>query len=344
MVDKDMILVLRDGAIVELENESQIRLKGQNKDQVIASKGKLLTLDASQMIEYGVADLVVAPVKTPELTGEQHLNGKYPATALPLFHQPFFEKIPNAEIDEFKLDWKMQFFTFLASPLISSLLFLGMMIGFYLEFSVPGHAASGTIGATCLFLIVLSSFSLEIANWLELILLLVGLAVVLVELFVLPTFGLLGVIGLISFLAGLFGMMLPGVSGISFEFDTQTFNAAGEAFFERLGLLSLTFLIGVALIMFLSRYFVPALGRYSRLVLHGNEQVGFFANVDPHSFPPIGSIGVALTTLRPAGKVVIQEKQYDALSQGALVEKGHPVEVIGIDGGALIVKDTIKKE
>ena len=48
---------------------------------------------------------------------------------------------------------------------------MGMMFGLYLEFSSPGLGLGGSLAATSLFLIILSSFALEIGNWLELILL-----------------------------------------------------------------------------------------------------------------------------------------------------------------------------
>ena len=55
---------------------------------------------------------------------------------------------------------------------------MGFLVGAYAEFDDPGFSLPGSISAMCLFLIILSSFSLEIANWLELILILTGLAVI----------------------------------------------------------------------------------------------------------------------------------------------------------------------
>ena len=63
MVDKEMILVLRDGKVVKLENESQVRTTEVNPDIVISAKGKLLTLDSEKMMEYRVADILLAPKK-----------------------------------------------------------------------------------------------------------------------------------------------------------------------------------------------------------------------------------------------------------------------------------------
>jgi membrane-bound serine protease (ClpP class) len=339
MVDKSLILVLRHGKVIKLDNENQIRTEGTDPDVVISPKGKLLTLDAEQMIAYGVADLMLPSIKTVALTPQEVDTGKWPADKNPIFHQPFFDKIPNATIDSFQMDWKMRFFALLASPMVSSLLMLGLMLGLYLEFSHPGFGLPGTLALTCLFLIMLSSFSLEIANWLEVILLVTGLLIILVEVFVLPTFGLLGFIGIVFFLMGLFGMMLPGAGSIGYEPDTQTFNAAGQAFFERLAWLCGTFVVGLLLIGLLARFLTPKFAGYSRLVLKGNEQNGFTSFENLSGLPKPGTEGEASTMLRPSGKVIIDDVQYDAMTSGPFIEKGHRVVVTGVDSGTLLVAE-----
>jgi membrane-bound serine protease (ClpP class) len=48
-----------------------------------------------------------------------------------------------------------------------------------------------------------------------------------------------------------------------------------------------------------------------------------------------------VSTLRPAGKVLIDNKLYDAISRGTLIEKGTRVQVLRIDGGQLVVEEKI---
>ena len=338
MVDKDVILVQREGKIIKLSNEDQIRKGVNDPDIIISQKGKLLTLNASELIKYHVADLILKPEKLSPLTAAEESTGRWPAEKSLLFTYPFFQKIPNATIDEYQMDWKTRFFVLLAQPAVSSLLFLGLMVGFYMEMSTPGFGLAGTIAITCLFFIALSSFSLEIANWLELILLLAGIAIILVELFILPTFGLLGVIGIALFFAGLFGMMLPGLGEVSFEFDTKTFNAAGEVFVQRLAWLSGIMLAAMALIVVLARFMTPSLIGFKRFILAGHEQEGYTAVESSSNLPAIGSKGVVFATMRPAGKVLIDNLVYDATSEGMLIDKGEEVIVDRIDGGTLVVK------
>lgn len=344
MVDKDIILVFRHGQVVKLNSESEVRATGPDPDVVITPKGKLLTLNSELLMKYGVADMLLLPAKLDPVTAEEKGAGKWPARKSLLFQQPFFATIPQTTIQAYVMDWKTHLFVILASPAVSSLLFLGMLVGFYVELNNPGLSLPGSIAITCLLLIILSSLSLEIANWLELILLLTGILIILVELFILPTFGLLGFVGIVFFLVGLFGMMLPGASSVSFEWDTRTLNAAGEAFFERLGWLCGTLLLAFVIIMVMARYITPTFSGFNRFVLTGHEQEGFIANEDPTLLPTVGTKGEAFSPLRPAGKVLIKGTIYDAISSGGFIEKGKGVVVATLDGSVIVVREDIGDE
>ena len=329
MVDKDIILVRRGSDILKLDNDTQILLG----DILLSPKGKLLTLTAKEMIEIGVADFLVPPAKTVPLTEEEKVSGHYPAAKSLLFTYPFFKEIPNAVIDAYRMDWKGHFFALLAHPVVQSILFLALMLGIYMEISSPGFGIPGTVALTAIILMALSSFSQEIGGLLELILLLVGLAIILIDIFVFPTFGLLGFIGAIFFLIGLFGMMLPGFKEFSFDFDTQTLNAAGEIFILRLAYLAATFVVGLAMIALLAKYVMPHFNLFQRFVLQGYEQESF----KDTSLPQVGVRGIAATSLRPSGKVEVEESLYDAVTEGSFIDKGEGVKVVRIDGSSVVV-------
>jgi membrane-bound serine protease (ClpP class) len=340
MVDKDLILVIRHGKVLKLDNENQIKLTGSNPDKILSPKGKLLTLDAESMLAYGVADLLLAPQKLNSITDEEKSIGQWPANKMLLFQTPFFSKIPQATIQAYQMDWKTHFFVLLATPLVSSLLFMGLMIGGYLEFNNPGLSLPGSVAAICLFLIILSSFSLEIANWLELILLLTGIILLLVEFFVLPTFGLLGVVGFILLIVGLFGMLLPGIDTVSFEYDTKVLNAAGQYVIERLAWLCGAFILSSFIIAYLARYVLPAFSGFNRFVLAGHEQdasKGFVAGDNPLFLPQPGAQGVVWATLRPTGKIMVQDKIYDAISEEGFIEEKEPILIIRLEGSSIFV-------
>ncbi len=340
MVDKDMILVLRHGEVMQLENENQMRLTGPDPDIVMTTKGKLLTLNAEQMIDDGVADLLLPPNKLDKITAEEKNIGQWPASKMLLFQSSFFSSIPQVTIQAYKMDWKTQFFVFLATPLVSSLLFMGLIVGVYIEMNHPGLSLPGFIAGTCLLLMILSSFSLELANWLELIMLLTGLVLILAELFVLPTFGLLGVLGIILFFAGLFGMLLPSLSSVKFEYDTQTLNAAGQYFIERLAWLCGSLILSVIIIAILARYVFPSFPIFNRFVLVGHEQEasrGFVAGDNPADLPQPGTRAEVFATLRPAGKIITQDRIYDAVSTGDFINAGEQVIIVRLEGSVIFV-------
>jgi membrane-bound serine protease (ClpP class) len=342
MVDKGIVLVLRDGQIVRLDSDAQIRTEGPDPDVVINKEGKLLTLNAKQMVEYSVADFMVEPTAILPTTFAERELGEWPADRSPLFAYPFFSSIPDATIQAAESDWKMKFFAFLTSPVVQSLLFLGMMLGFYVELHTPGFGVPGVVGLTCLFLIILSSFAMEAFNWFELILVIVGLLLVGVEVFVLPGFGVAGIVGIILTLVGLFGMMLPGIQDLHFSWDGGI-SWAWDAFLERLAWLGGALVVGVILMFFLTRYILPKFGYLSRLVLRGNEQdrtKGFVAGPDMAAMPPVGSAGVARSPLRPAGKVEIESTVYDAVSEGSYITVGSKIVVARYEGGHMIVQES----
>lgn len=346
MVDKDIILVLRHGKIVRLDKENQIKYKGQSPDKVITKKGKLLTLNSEDLMEYGVANSILEPHKLESITSGEIAKGKWSFSKVILSKNPILSKIPNAIVDSYRMDLRTQFFAILAMPIVSSLLMLGMLLGFYVEFNTPGFGIPGAVGLTCLVLIIIANLSLEIASWIEVILMLVGLTMIAIEFSVIPTGGILGLIGVFFFVGGLFAIMLPGLDKVDFEFDTQTVNAAGEEFIRRLAWLSGTLVVGFGLIAFLSRYISPSLAGLNRLVLSGHEQEaakGYVSGEAVEKLPHAGEKGEVLATLRPAGKVVIEKEVYDAVTSGEFIEKGSLITVDHLDGSVIVVSRSIEE-
>lgn len=337
MVDADIILVMRNGKVVQLTKEEEI----QKSDQLIIGKGKLLTLNAEKMMELKVADLYLPPEKVVPITEAEKNQQHWPASKMLLFKAPFFNEIRDATIVSYQMDWKSHFFAMLTSPIVTSLLFLVLMICFYMEMSTPGFGVPGAVGLLALILILLSSFASEAMGFLELILLIGGVGLILVEIFLVPTFGLVGFIGIAMAALGLLGMLLPGIREFHFDFATQTFNAAGLYILERILWLSLAIIVGFIVIAISSRYLMPKIAKISPLV-HREEQdkeKGYVAGVPLEKLPAVGCRGVAYTTLRPAGKVEINGEIFDAVSSGKFIEKGATIVIYKIEGSKLIIDE-----
>lgn len=338
MVDKDIILVKRDDNIIKLDSEEQIR----KSDDIISAKGKLLTLNAEQLIEYGVAEMSFLPLSLPPLTVKEVETGHYPLAKTSLIQIPYFQSIPNIVVEEFYPNWQTSFLAFLASPAVSSLLFMVMLIAIYMELSSAGFGLAGAVALIALFLVLLSSFALEAIHVLEPILLAFGLILVGLEVFFFPTLGILGVIGALFVIVGLVGMMLPGIESVSY--DTGGFNAAGEYVLNRLTWLSGAFLVALVVIVLLSRYMWPKLGLAKRLIL--SEDMRSEAAIEgnlPQSqlteLPQVGSEAIVSAALRPAGKVAAGNSEYDAVSTGGFIAEGVKVRIVRIEGFKVIVEE-----
>ena len=335
MVDKDMILVRRDGKIIRLEKEEEIHTQGDNPDQIISRQGKLLTLNAEELIDYGVADFLVGPHALVPITEQEAAAGEWPASKNLLFQQPFFAQIPQAKIVNF-FDWKIGFFSLLSHPLISSLLFMGLIVGVYMEMSHPGFGFAGILAVVCLGLILLSSFAAEAAGWLELIFLGVGILLILVEVFLLPGFGIAGILGILLTLFALFTLMVPTAGPLEFNWDWDKLNFATLAFIERLGYFIGTLLLSLLVIALLARYLTPTFLRKSRIILEGDQE-GSTAGLEAKEMPAIGTEGVAHSALRPGGKILINNQVLDGVTEGIVIDRGEAIVVKKIDGSRIIV-------
>lgn len=333
MVDKNSILVKREGKVIKLTSDDQV-LK---TDAVISPKGQLLTLTAEQLFDLGVADILFSATKLENFSQAEKESGRWPLKKMLLGTYTFFAKIPNAEVQLYEMDFKSKFFALLMTPIVSSLLLLGVMLGLYLEFSTPGATLPGTVAVICLFLLGLSSFAFEIASWLEIILILAGIAILLIDIFFLPTFGLLGSFGVLLFVAGLLGLVVPGLEKV--PFDPVSWEINGGEILTRIGWFFATLLLGIILVSFMAYWFPMRYNPLKRLVSEG-EQVDYTAGGDQHESLE-GKDGIVISTLRPAGKIEIDGVPYDAQSEGDFIEKGTSVRVQRVEGARLFVKRSL---
>lgn len=342
MVDKDVILVMRKREIIKLDSEEQIRKGEKDPDIIVSPKGKLLTLNAEQMVSYGVADMMLLPKKLKSLSEKEEELGLWPISKSALGQISYFQSIPGLKIENFQVDWQLRFLAFLSSPVVSSILFMALLVAFYMEMSSGGFGVAGAVGLISLFLILLSSFALEIIHWLEPILLLFGILLVSLEFFFFPTLGILGVVGALFVIMGLVGIMVPGIESVSFE--DNTLNAAGEYVMTRLAWLSGSLLAAIAVISLLSRSMGPKFAVLKKITLTDEKRsqaaiVGTMAPSPLTELPQIGAEVVVTAALRPAGKVFDGTRDVDALSTGNFIAEGVRVKVVSIEGQKVVVEE-----
>ena len=341
MVDKDVILVQRHGKIIKLDSKEQIRRGGLNPDRIISQEGKLLTLNADQLIAFDVADFELVPQKLVPLTLEEEESGIFPISKTAFEQIPFFK---NAQITSYQMSWQTRFLALLASPAVSALLTMVLLVSIYMEMSTPGMGVAGAMGLIAFFFIMLSSFALEAIHWLEPILLLFGLILIGLEFFVFPTVGILGFAGAMLVVVAMVAMMIPGIEKISYEGDVL--NAAGEYVVARLTWLSGAFLASLAIIALLSRVMWPKFRLIQKFVLSDEQQsqdalVGSMQETPLTKVPKLGQEARVISALRPAGKIVIGDDEYDAVSTGGFLPEGTTVHVVRIEGHKVMVDEKL---
>ncbi len=335
MVDPDLLLVKRSGEIVPLQNEQEVHTQGDNPDEVITTHGKLLTLDSHQLLDLGVADMMIPLTATTMVTPQQREVGEWPAIESPLFSYPFFGNIPYGEVIDY-YNWKIGFFSFLTNPIVSSLLMMGLIIGFYLEMSHPGFGLPGITALICLGLILLSHFAIESIHGLEIFFIAAGILLIVAEFFVLPGSWFLGIIGILLTLFGVFAMLLPHFASFHFSWNWESWNLPTIEFMKLLTFYLGALVLALVIIAVLSRFVTPHLLKKSRIVLD-SAQEGYVAGPEVTSLPREGAEGEAFTSLRPGGKILINFHLYDALSEGNFIEKGEKVVVSKIRGNVIVV-------
>ncbi len=308
MVDKDLILVERNGQIIALSDESKIN---HRKDSIIKPKGKLLTLDAKQMQMWGVADFVVK-------------SG---------FEQaPFVEGVPLEMIKYHNV--KIRFFAFLTKPIISSLLMMGLMIGLYATIQSQTWGFSAVVGLFCLGFILLSSFATQTIEWLELILLCLGFILLLFDVFVSGGIGFLAILGFLLVITAVIALFLPSLEGVSWTFDFDHKNIKLSVWIERLSLFLFTVFLFFAVFLPVSGYFFRKTHFFSKIALQNKEEKEEVVE----SLPEVGLCGLSFSALRPFGKVELCGRVYEAQTEGEWIEPGCPVEVIAYRENRLLVK------
>lgn len=264
---------------------------------------KLVTLTAEEAIKFKMADTILTSIQ--EVKNYFGLN--------------------NTETKTISSNWAEDVVRFLSNPIISSLLITIGLIGLFTEIKTPGWGLAGTSGIIALALFFGTSYILELATIWEIILFIIGVILLIVEIFVIPGFGVIGITGIILMIAALF-------FGLITDIDIATTNAISIAIIQ----LASTFVLTAIFIYFIWK-FLPKSQTFNKLILNENlaSKSGYASKPDFEKL--IGKIGKAITDLRPAGSIIIDGERIDVVTEGDYIEKGNEVTVKKIEGSKVIV-------
>ena len=222
-------------------------------------------------------------------------------------------------------------------PVATGLLILVGMVAIYIEFSAAGIGLGGLTAALCFAVFFWSRFLGGTADWLEVILFAAGIVFLLVELFVLPGFGVAGVTGFILLILSLI------MASHSFVIPEKSWQFSQMAQTLLVLMISGGVFLGTAVAM--SKYFgdIPLLGRIAlrppdATDMAANPTAGVVGHVSRHFGVELEDRGIADSPLRPAGRARFGDNYIDVMTEGAFVDKGAPVKVIQVSGNRVVVR------
>lgn len=261
----------------------------------VIAAGKLLSLSAQRAVELGLADAILADYQ------EVLVYLGYPEADITFFQTTAAERIAR----------------FITNPVVSPLFLILGFTGLLLELYTPGWGVPGTLGLLSLGLYFGGHLFAGLAGWWILGLIFLGVLLLLLELLVIPGFGVVGIGGIIAILASIV---------LAAENSVQA-------------LISLAIALGatVLLVGFLLRYLTKT-KRWQWFVLTErlDKEQGYTAPQDLQGLA--GKEGVALTPLRPAGTAEIAGERYDVISEGIYIPAGTELVVVRVEGARVVVR------
>jgi len=285
------------------EEKKKIRSK-----KLIIEEGQLLTMHAKEAHEYQFAKAIVEDRDS----------------LLKLLN------IDKVEITSLETSWSEEMVRFLES-IAPVLLGIGL-VALWMEFKAPGFGLPGIVGILCLATLFLSKHLVGLAEAPEIIIFFVGIALLAVEVLVIPGFGIAGISGIIMIVTGLI------LSFQDFTIPRTPYDV--ETFIKNIFTIMCS-LLGSGIAIFLLIKYMPGMPIFNRLVLTASETVqgGYVIPPQPAGGEDLtGRKGKAVTILHPTGKIEVDNRTLDVVTDGEYIEKGQAVEIIEIRGNRIVVK------
>lgn len=275
----------------------------------ISDSGKVLTFTTNEAIEHGFCE---AEVESVEQLLEHAGVQKYT-----IYEQRyrFIDKLIG----------------FLVSPVVSGILIMLIIGGIYFELQQPGIGFPLILALSAAALYFAPLYLEGLAAYWEILIFIAGIVLMILEIFVFPGFGVSGVLGIICLVCGLVFSM---VGNVGFDFS----HVPSGLVATRTMVVLVALAIALPLSMFIGKKLFEG-NAFGGLALKTVEDTkdGYTVAADKEmSF--VGSSAVAATILRPAGKISIDGRLYDAVAQVGYIEKGQDVKVVDYVNGSLVVK------
>ncbi|RAK10340.1 membrane-bound serine protease (ClpP class) [Halanaerobium saccharolyticum] len=264
----------------------------------IIETDRLLTLTAAEALEYQIADYSASSLADVAAARDISLN------QIVTIEKSNLEKIMGI----------------ISSPYISSLVLIIAFSALIFEALTPGFALGGTVGIIALSIFFASHIFTGAIGTGIVVLFIVGVILILAEVFVIPGFGIAGVSGITAVLVSLF-FIFPNTS------------------------IAINVLLAVVLItLMIAVFMIKKVGSsrfWRRISLESNSK-NYFSSASKKDY--LNREAETMSKLRPAGTIRIDGKRVDAVSEGGFIEKGKKVKVISVSGSRIVVREISEEE
>jgi len=229
--------------------------------------------------------------------------------------------------------WTDYLIEILTSPGMAALLLMVGGAALYAELHTPGVGLGAFVATVCFVLFFWSRFLGQTAEWLEVLLFVAGLGCLVVEVFVMPGFGVFGLGGGLLVFGSLVlacqRSFLPRNAYELGQLQTSLLVVAGAG----LGIFGLAYLLNIWLprVPIFNRMILAPLSDSEHEYLSRNESLVDFEDL-------LGRAGVTTTRLNPAGKARIGGQLVDVIADGERIDAGAQVVVTEVHGNRVLVE------
>lgn len=258
----------------------------------IVPNDRLLTLKSAEAQQYGLVTDVIA--------NDDQLKQWFGATTLTRHTSNWSEGLVRVLIS-----WPVRL------ALIATFL-----ICVFVEFVTGSTGAFSAGAAVSMGILIGAPYLAGLAQWWDIVLVMFGLLFVAIEIFVIPGTGFTGFIGVAFLFAGMVGSFISGDLQ-SPEGQLQLFTGLGAV-------------LGGCILAVIGAWIIAKkLGdsvAMRRIVLE--DEIASPIMQAHQGQPAVGTVGIAITDLRPSGRIEIEGEIFDATTSGQWITEGVAIRII----------------
>jgi membrane-bound serine protease (ClpP class) len=286
-----------DPAIAEAMVDPDIAIEG------IDEPDKLLTLTTEEAVRVGYAIAIEDFPQLLEQLGEA-----------------------DAQVVTSEPNWAEGVVRFFSNPVVAPFLLTLGFLGLITEIKTAGFGLAGAAGLLSLSLFFGSHLIVGLAGWEDVIIFGIGIALLGVEVFLIPGFGLFGLLGAVGMLAGLYLSLMGSLPT--------------SADFTRAGLVLTTTMLLIVITAWVMIRTLPGSSRLAKsgifLLQRADRSQGYESAEARRDL--VGVVGKAITDLRPSGTGLFGDERIDVVSESEWITEGTPIRIISAEGYRHVVR------